>query len=98
MTTNNTTQNDRIAGSKPQADDPAVDGDAYTTGTTTVLATVARAFVPATNGTLTIDFSGSAAPGRTPSTNVGITVLAGFYYPICFSKIYAASPSGTILY
>lgn len=92
-----TTQNPRLAGARLGARDPFVDGDAFTTGADKILTTQARGFTPTANGTLTIDFIGGI-DGRPASTGVAISVLAGNVYYLCFSKVYASSPTGVIFY
>jgi len=89
-------QNPRINGVRLSASDPAVDGDAYTSGDLT-LSTIARGFQPATTGNLIVDFAGGI-DGRTAGTNITVAVVAGVTFAAFITKIYNTSVAGVVLY
>lgn len=93
-----TAQNPKLAGARPAASDPAIDGDAFAASADFVPATYTRGVWINTGGDLYVDFIGGVE-GRTVSTNVKFTVAAGALLPICIKKIYAASTAaGVVLY
>lgn len=88
-----TAQNPKLAGARPAASDPGIDGEAFTTAGLTPTTHVRGVWIN-TAGDLYVDFLGGI-DGRTTSTNVKFTVPAGVLLPICITKIYGTTTTAT---
>lgn len=93
-----TTQNPKLASSRQQASDPAIDVTTVAATTEYILATVGRGFHCNTDGNFVVDMLGGI-DGKTAATNVTFVVKAGQFYPYCITKVYnTTTATGQVLH